>query len=71
MDLPLENALHVGDSLAKDVAGAAPLGLETVWITRRIEDPDAARADYAGPAPDHVVTDLSEIEALLDRPAGA
>jgi len=66
LDLPFGPALHVGDSLLKDVAGAAPLGLETVWITRRIEDPDAALADYDGPRPDHVIADLQEIEALLD-----
>ena len=65
LDLPLGSALHVGDSLAKDVVGAAPLGLETVWITRRIEDPAATRADYDGPPPDHVIAELSELEALL------
>lgn len=65
LDLPVGNAMHVGDSLSKDVAGASPLGLETVWITRRIEDPAAARADYDGPPPDHVITELSELEALL------
>jgi HAD superfamily hydrolase (TIGR01509 family) len=65
LGVPMGDALHVGDSLAKDVAGAAPLGLETVWITRRIADPEAARAGYDGPSPDHVVADLREIEALL------
>ena len=63
---PLGNALHVGDSLLKDVAGAAPLGLETVWITRRIPNPERERACYHGPAPAHVVADLREIEGLLN-----
>ena len=66
LGVPMGDALHVGDSLAKDVAGAAPLGLGTVWITRRIDDPDVALADFDGPAPDHVVADLREVEALLD-----
>jgi len=29
--------LHVGDSLSADIGGAAPLGIRTAWITRRIE----------------------------------
>ena len=34
--------LHVGDSLKADVAGAADLGIPTVWITRRIKEPEKA-----------------------------
>jgi putative hydrolase of the HAD superfamily len=59
-------AIHVGDNLGADVAGAAPLGIRTIWITRRVADLDAARASYAGPAPTWIVDDLSEIDALLD-----
>ncbi len=59
-------AIHVGDNLGADVAGAAPLGIRTVWITRRVPDPKAARAQYTGPAPTWTVADLSEIEALID-----
>jgi HAD superfamily hydrolase (TIGR01509 family) len=58
--------LHVGDSLSADVGGAAPLGIHTVWITRRIADRDAALRAHEGPAPDCVIADLSEIEGLLD-----
>ena len=58
--------LHVGDSLSADVGGAAPLGIRTVWITRRIADRDAALRAHEGPAPDCVIADLSEIEGLLD-----
>jgi HAD superfamily hydrolase (TIGR01509 family) len=61
-----DEALHVGDSLSADVGGAAPLGIRTVWITRRIADREAALRAYAGPPPDCVISDLSEIEALLD-----
>lgn len=59
-------ALHVGDSLAADVGGAAPLGIRTVWITRRVADRGAALRAYEGPSPDYVIEQLSEIEALLD-----
>ncbi len=58
--------LHVGDSLSADVGGAAPLGIRTAWITRRIADPDAALRAHEGPSPDCVIADLSEIEGLLN-----
>ncbi len=61
-----EETLHVGDSLKADVAGAQPLGIRTAWITRQIEDPDGALAEYEGPAPDHVIADLSELTELFD-----
>ena len=60
-----EETLHVGDSLRADVGGAAPLGIGTVWITRRITDRDRALAEHDGPAPDHVIADLDELPALL------
>ncbi len=66
LDVAPEETLHVGDSLQADVGGAAPLGIRTVWITRRIPDVDAALTQYDGPTPDHVIADLSEIEGLLD-----
>lgn len=61
-----EETLHVGDSLSADIGGAAPLGIRTAWITRRIVDREAALRGHAGPSPDCVIEDLSEIEALLD-----
>ena len=57
--------LHVGDNLDADVAGAAALGIRTVWLTRRVADPAAARARYAGPPPDFEIADLAELPALL------
>ena len=62
-----EETLHVGDSLRADVGGASPCGIRTVWITRRVQDPDAALQAHEGPAPDHVVEDLSEIAGLVER----
>jgi len=66
-----EEVLHVGDSLRADVAGAAAQGSRTVWITRRIDDPQAALAEHEGPPPDHVIADLAELPALLDELARA
>ena len=60
-------ALHVGDRLDADVSGAFGAGLKTVWITRRVEDPDAKLREHSGPAPTHVIEDLEQIHALLDR----
>jgi FMN phosphatase YigB (HAD superfamily) len=49
----------VGDNLAADVAGAAALGIRTVWITRRVADPAAALAKHTGARPDHQIADLA------------
>jgi len=60
-------AIHVGDSLEADVAGAAALGLRTVWLTRRIADAPAALARHRGPQPDWIVRDLEEIQQLFSN----
>ena len=59
-------ALHVGDNLAADVVGAAALGIRTVWVTRCVADPAAARARTPEARPDWIVRDLAELSALLD-----
>jgi HAD superfamily hydrolase (TIGR01549 family) len=59
-------AVHVGDSLAADIAGAAALGMRTAWITRCVRDVEAALARHSGPAPTWVIRDLAELEPLLD-----
>lgn len=51
-------ALHVGDLLRTDVAGAKAAGWKGVWL--RVRDPDAQ-----GVTPDYTITRLSE---LLDIP---
>lgn len=61
-----ERVLHVGDRLRADVQGPAALGMRTAWITRRVEDREAALEKYEGPAPDLEIADLTELEALLD-----
>jgi putative hydrolase of the HAD superfamily len=62
-------ALHVGDSLRADVAGAAALGIRTVWITRRVGDPERALREYGGPPPDWRIGDLAELPRVLEEAA--
>ena len=65
--VPAEQAIHVGDNLDADVAGADGVGLRTIWITRRVPDPEGALARHKGPAPTWIVNDLSEIEAIIEN----
>jgi len=62
-----DEALHVGDNLKADVAGAAAAGLQTAWITRRVADPEAALSEHDGPTPDHRIADLRELLAIVGR----
>ena len=62
-----EEALHVGDSLSADVAGAAALGIRTAWITRRVPKAEEALAKHSGAKPDHVIADLSELAEIVQR----
>ena len=64
-----EEALHVGDSLRADVAGAAALGIRTVWITRRVGDPERALREHAGPPPDWRIGDLAELPRVIEESA--
>lgn len=66
LDVAPSDALHVGDSLRADVGGASELGMRTAWITRRIEDPEQALADHAGPSPDFRIADLAELPRVLE-----
>ncbi len=65
VDTAPAQALHVGDNLRADVAGAAALGLRTAWVTRRVADPEAALAAFEGPRPDFVIRDLAELPERL------
>lgn len=62
--------LHVGDSLAADVAGAKAIGMHTVWLTRRIAEPEAELARHRGPRPDFALDDLRDLPVLMARHAG-
>ena len=57
--------VHVGDNLDADVAGAAAVGQRTVWLTRRVADPEAALPATTAREADHRIADLAELEALL------
>lgn len=67
LGLAPDEVLHVGDSLEADVAGAAAIGMKTVWLTRRIRDPEAALARFDGPAPDFALEDLLDLPVLAAR----
>jgi len=58
-------ALHVGDHLKLDVAGGTAAGLRMAWLVRRIPDPETVLREHTGPAPSHVIRDLSEVPGLL------
>jgi putative hydrolase of the HAD superfamily len=60
-----DEAIHVGDNLDADVAGASAVGLRTVWITRCVRDPAAALAAHRGPPPTWRIADLAELDAIV------
>ena len=67
LDVPPHRAVHVGDSIDADVAGARASGIVAVWVNR----PGAPVP--AGPmTPDHEIRSLADLPPLLshllDRP---
>ncbi len=67
LELEPREILHVGDSLKADIAGAAAVGMGTVWLTRRIREPEEELARYAGPRPDFALDDLRDLPVLMAR----
>lgn len=61
LDVPGERAVHVGDVLERDVAGAQATGMRGVWLNRTAQTrpPD-------GPQPDAEITSLAPLPGLLD-----
>lgn len=59
--------VHVGDSLEADVAGARAVGMQTVWLTRRIRDPEAELSRLPGTRPDFALDDLRDLPVLMAR----
>jgi putative hydrolase of the HAD superfamily len=59
-----EDAWHVGDNLASDIAGAKAAGLTAVWLNRT-----GAAREAGQPLPDYEIASLSELPALLGIPA--
>lgn len=54
--------IHVGDSLTRDVAGAARLGIPVAWVNR-----SGRPAPGTGPRPTYEVHNLDELLSLLDN----
>ena len=67
MGVAPEQVVHVGDSVANDIAGAKRCGLKTVWIAGFSEGPDPADSDSQ---PDAVVSDLAEVVSAVSKLAG-
>lgn len=61
--------LHVGDNLEADVGGASALGIRSVWLTRRVRDPEHSRGRYTGPEPYAAVADLAQVAQLVGEGA--
>jgi putative hydrolase of the HAD superfamily len=59
-----EQAVMVGDTLAADVRGAQNIGMASVWITRRAENPDN-HEHRASVIPDASISTLAELPGLL------
>jgi putative hydrolase of the HAD superfamily len=55
-----ELAVHVGDSLAADIAGARAVGMKAVWINRKGAVPEAGAPDA-----DAVITSMAELPRAL------
>jgi len=60
-DPPRERVTMVGDNLAADIAGAAQLGMSTVWLA----SPDVPGPDGDLAPPTHRIADIRELPALL------
>ncbi len=54
-------AVMIGDSLARDVAGAAAVGIKSIWVNRL-----GRKASDRFPAPDAEMRDLSGLAELLE-----
>jgi putative hydrolase of the HAD superfamily len=59
-----ENAWHIGDTLAYDIAGARAAGVEAVWLNR-----DGIARDAAEALPHREIATLAELVPLLARAA--
>ncbi len=57
-----EEALMVGDNFEADILGAHGVGMQSVWITRRLQDANQAESTVE---PSAVISALSEIPELL------
>jgi HAD superfamily hydrolase (TIGR01549 family) len=59
--LQAHEVLHVGDSLASDIAGAKAANIPCVWINPNM------RSGPQEPKPDHVIPNINDLDAILER----
>ncbi len=59
LDVEPENAVHVGDSLGADVAGANAMGIDSVWV------PHEERIENPTPEPTYTLPSLAEFPTVL------
>lgn len=59
-DVAAAEAVFIGDSAEHDMAGAAGIGMQTIWISR-----DRAPWPGFGPVPDRVVSNIGEVPHLI------
>lgn len=62
LDVPSERAVHVGNSLTSDVAGAKNAGVRAAWLANGTE----TRPDSESPEPDYVLESMAELPELWD-----
>ena len=62
LDVPPRQAVHVGDSLEADVAGARASGIGAVWVNR-----SGVPAPTGHTKPDHQIRSLAELPTLVDQ----
>jgi HAD superfamily hydrolase (TIGR01549 family) len=65
LGLAPEEVVHVGDRLPDDVDGAAATGMRSVWLTRRVREPEKVLREHPGARPTWTVADLGELADLL------
>ena len=63
LDCAPSEAVHIGDSLDNDVAGAQAAGIYGIWLNRTQADNDTAIR------PDATITRLHELATFLEEPA--
>jgi len=69
LGVPIEQVLHVAQSLFHDIAPAQALGLTTVWVNRRHDRPGAGATPATQTMPDLEVPDLRTLAQLVARSA--
>ena len=60
-DFKKENAVIIGDSLSSDIQGGVNAGVKTIWFNPKGEK------NNSSVKPDYEVSDLKEIEKLLEK----